>query len=213
VAGRRSFQRLYDLPERVLPAEVLARPALDEQSYLRGLAELAVRARGALTHAGIVEHHRLSGGQARIRPVVDALVAEGTLKRLRVADGGADVFLPGDAELETRAGPKGVLLSPFDNLLWDRPFAQRVLGFSHLIEVYKRPHERQYGYYVLPLLVNDRIVGRADLKTDRSAGTLRLLAFHREDGVRWGAVHEQGLDRALAALAATAGCEAVAGRQ
>ena len=77
-----------------------------------------------------------------------------------------------------------MLLSPFDNLLWDRPFARRVLGFDHLIEVYKKEHERRYGYYVLPFLRRDRIVGRADLKSERGEGALVVKAFHREPGVR-----------------------------
>jgi uncharacterized protein YcaQ len=100
-------------------------------------------------------------------------------------------------------------LSPFDNLLWDRPFAQRVLGFEHLIEVYKRPHERRYGYYVLPYLLGDRIVGRVDLRTNRKAGALEVHAVHREARVRWGARHEQGLERALERLAVTAGVDEV----
>jgi len=75
-----------------------------------------------------------------------------------------------------------VLLSPFDNLLWDRPFARRVLGFDHLIEVYKKEDERRYGYYVLPFLWRDRIVGRADLQSERDGGRLVGKAFHREPG-------------------------------
>jgi uncharacterized protein YcaQ len=102
-----------------------------------------------------------------------------------------------------------VLLSPFDNLLWDRPFAERVLGFQHLIEVYKRPHERQYGYYVLPYLLGDRIVGRVDLRTNRKEGVLEVHAVHREARVRWGARHATGLERALERLAVTAGVEEI----
>src|SRR4029077_16843952 len=123
------------------------------------------------------------GGVARIRPHVDALVADGVLRRIRVDDGGADVLVPAEAEVD--GDPSGaVLLAPFDNLLWDRSFAERILGFRHIIEVYKRAHEREYGYYVLPLLVGDRIVGRADLKAERASGTLRVHAFHLEPGVR-----------------------------
>ena len=70
-----------------------------------------------------------------------------------------------------------VLISPFDNLLWDRPFARRVIGFDHLIEVYKPAPQRQYGYYVLPLVAGDRVIGRADLKADRKAGQLRVVAY------------------------------------
>jgi hypothetical protein len=77
-----------------------------------------------------------------------------------------------------------VLLSPFDNLMWDRPFVRRLFGFEHVIEVYKRAHERIYGYYVLPLLVGDRIVGRADLKAERAEGVLRIKKFTPEPGVR-----------------------------
>ena len=141
-------------------------------------------ARGALTEAGVKEHYRLTGSVARLRPHVEALVADG----LPCAGSGSTttaptVLVPADAGLD--GDPTGaVLLTPFDNLLWDRPFAERLFGFRHIIEVYKPGHEREYGYYVLPLLIDDRLVGRADLKADRTADTLRVRAFHREPGVR-----------------------------
>jgi uncharacterized protein YcaQ len=140
---------------------------------------------------------------------VDALVGTGELERLRVDDGGAPVVVPGGAELDLPAPTAAVLLSPFDNLLWDRPFARRILGFDHLIEVYKREHERRYGYYVLPLLWRDRIVGRADLKSERREGALVVKAFHREPGVRASASLDTALDRALARLARLIGLERV----
>ena len=185
IAGRQGFQRLYDLPERVIPKEMLDAPVPDRAR--RGCVrsrEKAVAARGALTESGIVEHWRLRGGIARIRPVVDALVADGVLERVAVDDGGAPVIVPAGAALDPAAPSAAVLLSPFDNLLWDRPFARRVLDFDHLIEVYKKEHERRYGYYVLPFLWRDRIVGRADLKSERAEGALVVKAFHREPGVR-----------------------------
>jgi uncharacterized protein len=208
VAGRDGFQRLYDLPERVIPAELLDKPAPNEAEWLRGLALRAVRARGALTEFGIKEHYRLRGGVARLRPHIDALVAEGLLRRLAVDDSGPQVLVPAEAALD--AEPSGaVLLSPFDNLLWDRDFARRVLGFDHLIEVYKPQPERVYGYYVLPLLRGDRIVGRADLKSDRKAGTLRVLAFHRETGVRRSGALDEALGRALERLAQPLGLDTI----
>ena len=184
IAGRQGFQRLYDLPERVIPADVLAAPVPAEHERLRALVQKAVHARGALTEAGIVEHWRLRGGVARVRPIVDELVADGILERVAVEDGGQPVVVPAGADLAPPRPTAAVLVSPFDNLLWDRPFARRVLGFDHLIEVYKKEHERRYGYYVLPLLWRDRIVGRADLKSERGEGALVLKAFHREPGVR-----------------------------
>jgi uncharacterized protein YcaQ len=95
-------------------------------------------------------------------------------------------------------------------MLWDRPFAERVFGFKHVMEIYKPAPQRVYGYYVLPVLRGDRIVGRADLKSDRVAGVLRLVAFHREPGVRDSVALHDGLDRALARLARAAGLDGVA---
>jgi uncharacterized protein YcaQ len=209
IAGRQGFQRLYDLPERVLPEEILAAPLPAEPERLRALALKAVRARGALTDAGVVEHWRLRGGVARIRPVLDGLVAEGQLERLEVEDGGPSVLVAAGTELDHASPTASVLLSPFDNLLWDRPFARRVLGFDHLIEVYKKEHERRYGYYVLPFLWRDRIVGRADLKSERGDGELVVKAFHREPGVRASAALDDALDRALDRLRRAAGLERV----
>jgi uncharacterized protein YcaQ len=207
IAGRQGFQRVYDLPERVIPREYLDAPEPSEAEYLRGLVERAVHARGALTEVGIAEHYRVPGRTRTLRPHVEALVAEGRLRRLAVEDGGAPVVVPGDSVLDGNA-TGGVLLSPFDNLLWDRAFAERLFGFRHVIEVYKREHERVFGYYVLPLLWRDRLVGRADLKHDRAEGVLRVRAFHREPGVR-GRL-DDALDGALARLARVVGAEQVA---
>jgi uncharacterized protein YcaQ len=207
IAGRQGFQRLYDLPERVLPGSVLGAPVPDEDEVLRELVLRAVRARGALTDAGVVEHWRLRGGTARIRPHTDALVTAGILRRLEVDDGGAAVLICADADPAEAAPAGAVLLSPFDNLLWDRPFAERVFGFRHLIEVYKPAPQRRYGYYVLPLVSGDRMVGRADLKADRRAGTLTVRAWHPEGRFR----STEPLERALARLARQLGLEPVSG--
>src|SRR5207302_7846915 len=98
--------------------------------------------------------------------------------------GGPHVVVPAGTEVDGNVPRAGVLLSPFDNMLWDRAFAERVFGFRHVIEVYKREHERVYGYYVLPFLYGDGLVGRADLKTERKESVLRVKAFHLEPKVR-----------------------------
>jgi uncharacterized protein len=210
IAGRVSgFQRLYDLAERVIPREVLDAPEPDEATRLRELTLRAVRSRGVLSESGVVEHWRLRGGVARIRPAVDSLVREGAVERLRVEDGDADVLVPVDVDLHPPRPTAAVLLSPFDNLLWDRPFARRILGFDHLIEVYKPAPERQYGYYVLPFLWRDRIVGRADLKSERREGTLVVKALHREQGVRRSAALDDAFERALDRLRRVIGLDRV----
>jgi uncharacterized protein YcaQ len=209
IAGRQGFQRLYDLSERVIPRALLDAPAPSDAEALRALVLRAVRARGALTESAIAEHYRLPGRTATVRPHVEALVQEGSLLRLAVDDGGPPVLVPRELEPAELPPSTATLLSPFDNLLWDRPFAERLFGFRHVMEIYKPAAQRVYGYYVLPLLRGDRIVGRADLKSDRKAGELRVLAFHREPGVRNSAALETAFGRALERLARCAGLEHV----
>ena len=207
IAGRRGFQRAYDLAERVIPRAWLEAPAPPEGETLRTLAVLAVSARGALTEAAIREHWRLKGGKARLHHHLEALVEEGRLRCVHADDGGPPFYLEPGAELDGAPAPP-VLLSPFDNLVWDRPLLRRLFGFQHLIEVYKREHERVYGYYVLPLLAGDRMLGRADVKADRAEGVLRIKRFTPEPGVRGnpGAKLERAADR----LARTLGLDSVA---
>jgi len=206
VAGRESFQRRYDLAERVIPRATLDTPVPDEDETLRTLALLAVRARGALTEPAIREHWRLKGGRARLHQHVLALVDEGLLREVHPDDGGPPFYVDAEAELDGAAAPP-VLLCPFDNLLWDRPLLERLFGFRHVIEVYKREHERAYGYYALPLLAGDRIVGRADLKADRGEGVLHVRRFHREPRTRGNAAAK--LERAAVRLARVLGLEEV----
>ena len=206
VAGRQSFQRRYDLAERVVPRAILAAPTPDEDETLRTLALLAVRARGALTEPAIREHWRLKGGRARLHHHVLALVEEGLLREVDADDGGPPFYVDAEVEVDGVPAPP-VLLCPFDNLLWDRPLLERVFGFRHVIEVYKREHERAYGYYVLPLLAGDRIVGRADVKADRAEGVLRIRSFHPEPRVR-GDLGAK-LERAAARLSRVLGLEEV----
>src|SRR5262249_62220938 len=103
----------------------------------------------------------------------------------------------------------GVLVCRFDTLVWDRPFLERVFGFVHVIEVYKPAPQRVYGYYVLPFVYGDRLVGRADLKAERAEGVLRVRAFHLEPKVRRSGALETALEKALDRLARTLELECV----
>jgi uncharacterized protein YcaQ len=206
IAERRNFQRAYDLAERVIPKRILDAPAPSEEETLRTFALRAVEARGALTEAAIREHWRLKGGKARLHHHLLALVAEGRLREIEADDGGAPFYVLPEAELDGDPAPP-VLICPFDNLVWDRPLLVRLFGFRHVIEVYKREHEREYGYYVLPLLAGDRFLGRADLKADRAEGVLRIRRFTAEPKVRGNV--DAKLDRAATRLARTLGLERV----
>jgi hypothetical protein len=206
IAGRQGFQRVYDLPERVIPRAHLQASPPSESAFRRGYVLRAVQGRGALTEAGIAEHCRFDGGGKAITPHVDLLVAEGLVRRVDVEDGGASVVVPAEAELDG-APAACVLVSPFDSLVWDRAFLKRLFGFEHVIEVYKRAPERIYGYYVLPLLVGDRFVGRVDLKADRREGVLRIKRFTPEAGVRRRL--DDPLERATTRLARAIGLERV----
>jgi uncharacterized protein len=213
IADRVNFQRRYDLPERVLPREVLEAPIPTEEDAVRALIVKTVRARGALSEFAIVEHVRpiwnFLGGAKAAGPYVDALVAEGRLERLAVEDGRAPVVVEAGVELDRPRPGAALLLSPFDNLLWGYQFATRVLGFEHVIELYKPAPQRRYGYYVLPFLWRDRIVGRADLKSERREGSLVVKAVHLEPGVRRSAALDEALDRALDRTRRIAGLERV----
>ena len=213
IADRVNFQRRYDLPGRVLPHKVLNAPTPSEEDAVKALIVKAVRARGALTEVAIAAHVRpiwnFLGGTKAPRPYVDSLVAEGKLERLAVEDGRAPVVVEAGVELDRPRPGAAVLLSPFDNLLWGHHFAARTHGFEHVIELYKPAPQRRYGYYVLPFLWRDRIVGRADLKSERGDGSLVVKAFHLEPGVRRSRGLDEAFDRALDRLRLTAGLEHV----
>jgi uncharacterized protein YcaQ len=206
ISERRNFQRVYDLAERVIPKQWLDAPTPSEDETLRTLALLAVGARGALTEPAIREHWRLKGGRVRLHHHLVALCEEGRLREVAVDDGGPPFFVLPGVELDGDPAPP-VLVCPFDNLVWDRPLLERLFGFKHVIEVYKREHERTYGYYVLPLLAGDRFLGRADVKADRSEGVLRVRRFTPEPKVR-GNVGAK-LEQAAARLARVLGLERV----
>jgi uncharacterized protein len=213
VADRVNFQRRYDLPERVLPRKVLDAPVPSEAEAVKALIVKAVRARGALREFAIAEHVRpiwnFLGGAKAARPYVDVLVADGALERIALEDGGEPVIVEAGTELDRPRPGAAVLLSPFDNLLWEFHSVRRVLGYEHVIELYKPAPQRRYGYYVLPFLWRDRIVGRADLKSERKEGALVVKAFHLEPGVRHSNALDEAFERALDRLRRTIGLERV----
>lgn len=203
VRERRGFERLYDLTERVIPAEHRT-GSLDADEALREQLRATLAARGIVTRARVPDYYRVAGGQRACAGAIADLVASGEAVEGQVGDWPVLLDPAAAAALEAPPTPRpAVLLCPFDNLIWDREETRRLFGFDHALEIYKPAADRVWGYYVLPLLVGDRIVGRIDAKTDRAAGLLRARAVHWEGRPAWGAL-EQALTRLAAALGVAA---------
>ena len=175
------FVTVYDLPDRVLPVEVLNAEVPPIEHARRGLLLRAARAHGIGTAADLADHHRLRTRDARAH--LAQLVAGGDLEEVRVAGWGDEpVFLHPEARA-ARTIPARTLLSPFDPLVWFRDRAERLFDFHYRIEIYVPEAKRRYGYYVLPFLLGDRIVARVDLKADRHTGRLLVRGAFAEEGV------------------------------
>ena len=179
-AYRRGFERVYDLPERVLPSHVLAAPTPREPEAQRELIRIAARALGVATASDLRDYYRLD--LADTKTAIADLIAAGELETLSVQGWKAPCYaLPG-LRIPRSAGATA-LLSPFDSLVWERSRAERLFGFAYRIEIYVPAHKRVHGYYVLPFLFGDRFAARVDLKSARSEKTLEVRALHFEDGV------------------------------
>lgn len=178
-AGRTGFERTYALPEQVMPAEVYRREVPREEA-VRTLMERAARAHGIGTLSDFADYYRLKTGDAK--PALASLVDEGVVHEVSVPGWKKAAYLHRDARIPRRIEATA-LLSPFDPVVWERDRALRMFGFHYRIEIYTPAPKRVYGYYTLPVLVDDALVGRIDLKNDRKRGVLRVQSAWREEGV------------------------------
>ncbi len=173
-----NFQRVYDLPERVIPDEYL-REQLSDAEARRALLKRASNALGIATLQDLADYYRM--GPKDAKPGVENLLASGELKKVSVANWKEPAYLSAEAYSPRRISGAS-LLSPFDPMVWFRPRAMRLFGFHYRIEIYVPEDKRRWGYYVLPFRIGENIVARVDLKADRKAGRLLVRAAHEESG-------------------------------
>jgi uncharacterized protein YcaQ len=198
IARREGNRRIYDLTERLFPADLLARRIPEREQYRHKLLS-RYRANGLLGTTGDYSIWAGTGATAAARGALrDGLVADGSIVPMAVEGLRGLRYVVGDevgildaaeAEVEAEAAAGGsmdgsgvVFLAPLDPLAWDRDLLLRLWGFDYRWEVYVPAAKRRYGYYVLPLLYGDRFVGRIEPRIDRSTGTLRILGLWWEDG-------------------------------
>jgi uncharacterized protein YcaQ len=176
---RGSFERVYDLTERVIPAAILDLPTPEPAEAQRRLIARAARAHGIATAADLRDYFRLKPEEAH--GAIEALVEAGELVPVHVQGWRQGAFLHVEARRPRRIAGQA-LLAPFDPLIWERGRTERLFGFRYRIEIYVPAEKRAHGYYVLPFLMDGALVARADLKSDRQAGVLRVQSVHLEPG-------------------------------
>ncbi|MBB2497023.1 winged helix-turn-helix domain-containing protein [Aquipseudomonas ullengensis] len=190
VAGRRGFERLYDLPERVIPSAQFEHPELDEGEAQRQLLLRSADALGVATARDLRDYFRLDAGDSRVR--LAELVEAGELLPVQVEGWKQPAYCRGEPRIPRKV-TASALLSPFDSLIWERERTERLFDFRYRLEIYTPQHKRVYGYYVLPFLHGERLQARVDLRSERAHGRLAVHAVH---------VQEAGLsEEALLALA------------
>ena len=200
IAGRAGGQRLWDLMERCLPPDAPDGDPGDEE-VTRTAVLLALSSLG-VARPPHIRAHFTRGRYPGLKEALAALHEQGEIVPVEVEGLGGGWWMRADtAELDGDWRGRTVLLSPFDNLLCDRARTEQLFGFSHRLEIYTPKAKRRWGYFVLPILHHDRLIGRADLAIDRKANRLVAHAVHREPDAPRGKAVARAIRRELERLA------------
>ena len=196
ISGRRGFERLYDIAERVIPKSALTAPVPPREEAMKQMICLAARACGMGTFGDITSYFHTDqwadrlmwwnrGGGGRAKPIGKRLVSElveaGRLREARVDGWGESVYIHPGAKIPRSIDARAIV-TPFDSLVWERSRIERLFGMKYTIEIYTPPPKRIYGYYVCPFLLGDTLVARVDLKADRQRKVLMVQSAHLEPG-------------------------------
>jgi uncharacterized protein YcaQ len=176
-ATRRGFERIYDLPERVLPSDILNVPTPREDEAQRELLRLSIQALGIASERCLRDYFRLEPQDAKAR--IPELVETGDLMPVTVEGWNGPVYLDPQARIPRRVDARA-LVSPFDPIVWERTRTERLFDFRYRIEIYTPAEKREFGYYCLPFVLGEKIVARVDLKADRAQGRLIVHSIHPE---------------------------------
>ena len=196
------FARIYDTPERVLPKDVLNAPTPKEHDARKQLLVRSAIAQGVATASDLADYYRQK--PATVKPLITELVEEGELRVVAVDGWTEKAFVHHRAKLPKQLHATA-LLSPFDSLVWCRPRNERLFNFHYRIEIYTPKEKRKFGYYVLPFMMNGEMVGRVDLKADRSNSKLLVHSVHTEKGVKRSTIND-ALNNELRTMASWLDC-------
>jgi uncharacterized protein YcaQ len=205
-ASRRNFERLYDLTDRALPPSIIGSSVPSKEEAQRKLMEHAAQAVGVGTVRDLRDYFRLPTADAAAR--LRELIEEAVLLPVQVEGWKQVAYIHKDTRIPRSVRAVAALLSPFDSLIWERQRTERLFDFSYRLEIYTPAHKRQHGYYVLPFLLGDRIVGRIDLKSDRKESRLQVKGGSVEEGVTEKSIVEPLMSE-LRSLAQWLGLESV----
>ena len=214
IRERRNFQRVYDLTERVIP-DCWRQKGMSEPHAIEHLLVQALKGHGWASSGTLSQTWRLTNQKKNISAALNRLVEKGEIVACALL-GDDSKKRPGwiryrDLELAARLKrvrprtDQGVLLSPFDPVLWDRRRVEQLFAFDQVLEIFKPAPKRKYGYYCLPVLAGDRFVGRVDLKADRTTAKLKVLSIRFEEGMVMGRANSNDHEAVRTALDRYAG--------